>query len=53
MQAVRTAIIDKIDGKPSFSGMHDTAICGESTNADNLARLRRVIAAALAWVERE
>lgn len=53
MQCHPLVIIDDLDGTPSINSVHGMVVLGESANADNIGRLRRVIDAALAWVERE
>lgn len=53
LQSIPTAIIDEINGQQSFGGVHGMVIRGESANADNLGKLRRVIDTASAWVHTE
>ncbi|WP_454561678.1 hypothetical protein [Mycobacterium haemophilum] len=53
LRAVPVAIIDDPDGTPTVASFHGMVIHGESANADNIARLRRVIAKTMAWVEAE
>ncbi|WP_152531401.1 hypothetical protein [Mycobacterium sp. UM_CSW] len=53
MQCNPLVIIDDLDGTPTINSVHGMVVLGESANADNIGRLRRVIDSALAWVQTE